>query len=41
MIFNIDTEKSFADRHNTPTNVICVLNMAFEATEAMVGCLTL
>ena len=33
---NIDPDKPFAERHNTPTNIICVLNLAFEATEAMV-----
>lgn len=37
----LDNEKSFADRHNSPTNVICVLGLAFEATEAMVSILVL
>lgn len=37
----LDNDKSFADRHNPPTNVICVLGLAFEATEAMVSILVL
>lgn len=36
LVYDIDPDKPFAERHNTPTNIICVLNLAFEATEAMV-----